>query len=210
LRRFMPSTRRMTTLAGAAFVGLAASAMLAAPASAHTAALSHDAVCDTETGKVKVTWTVSNDYPADATLRNVNASPALTTIVNGATVTKQKNGKDGTLSESVLVAPGTKVSLGFTATWPDGVRYVVPVKTVDTAGICKETPPPSPSESASPSPSGGTGGGGESPSPSRSAAPSLPVTGAQTGLYAGGAVVLLGAGAGLFLLARRRRIKFEA
>jgi LPXTG-motif cell wall-anchored protein len=203
----------MMTLAGAAFVGLAASAMLAAPASAHTAALSYDKVCDTETGKVKVTWTVSNDYPADATLKNVNASPALTTIVNGATVAKQANGKDGVLSESVLVAPGTKVSLGFTATWPDGVKYTVPVKTVDTEGVCKESPSPSPSESESPSPSpsGGTGGGGESPSPSRSAAPpALPVTGAQTGLYAGGAVVLLGAGAGLFVLARRRRIKFEA
>jgi LPXTG-motif cell wall-anchored protein len=201
----------MTTLAGAAFVGLAASAMLAAPASAHTASLSHDAVCDTKYNMVKVTWTISNDYPAVATLSNVYASPTLSAIVNGATVPK-KTDKDGVLSQSVLVGAGTKVSLGFTATWPDGVTRTVGPQAVDTTGICKESPSPSPSESESPSPSpsGGTGGGGESPSPSRSAAPSLPVTGAQTGLYAGGAVVLLGAGAGLFLLARRRRIKFEA
>jgi LPXTG-motif cell wall-anchored protein len=50
-----------------------------------------------------------------------------------------------------------------------------------------------------------------SPTPSKSnTSPSLPVTGAQTGLYAGGAMVLLGAGAGLFFVARRRRVKFEA
>jgi LPXTG-motif cell wall-anchored protein len=36
------------------------------------------------------------------------------------------------------------------------------------------------------------------------------VTGSQTGMYAGGAVVLLGAGAGLFIVARRRRVTFEA
>jgi LPXTG-motif cell wall-anchored protein len=38
----------------------------------------------------------------------------------------------------------------------------------------------------------------------------LPVTGASTGLIAGGAVALLVLGAGLFLVARRRRIRFTA
>src|SRR5436305_913174 len=45
LRRLMPSTRRLITLGGAAFVGLAATAILAAPASAHEAVVSGSAVC---------------------------------------------------------------------------------------------------------------------------------------------------------------------
>ncbi|PWR07181.1 hypothetical protein DKT68_20030 [Micromonospora acroterricola] len=36
----------------------------------------------------------------------------------------------------------------------------------------------------------------------------LPLTGANTTMIAGGAAVLLAAGAGLFLLARRRRLRF--
>lgn len=48
----------------------------------------------------------------------------------------------------------------------------------------------------------GGGGGGEEPP--------LPVTGANTGLIAGGAGVLLALGAGLFLVARRRRVRFSS
>jgi LPXTG-motif cell wall-anchored protein len=229
LRRFMPSARRLLTLGGAAFVGLAATALLAAPASAHTATVAIDQKCDHGTGKIEVTFTVSNDYPKDATLSNVVSSPALTKIVNGATVDKKKGDKDGTLSETVQVEPGTTVKLGVTATWkeqPKDFVYKVPAQSLDTKDNCKPECPPSvepkgggpkpqpscpPSESPSPSPSGGTGGGEGSPTPSKSnTSPSLPVTGAQTGLYAGGAMVLLGAGAGLFFVARRRRIKFEA
>jgi len=47
----------------------------------------------------------------------------------------------------------------------------------------------------------GGGGGGEPP---------LPVTGSNTGMIAGGAGALLALGAGLFLFARRRRIRFSA
>jgi hypothetical protein len=40
--------------------------------------------------------------------------------------------------------------------------------------------------------------------------PGLPLTGANTGLIAGTALLLVGSGAGLFLAARRRRIRFAA
>jgi LPXTG-motif cell wall-anchored protein len=36
------------------------------------------------------------------------------------------------------------------------------------------------------------------------------VTGSNTGIMAGSAIVLVGAGAGLFMVARRRRVKFTA
>jgi LPXTG-motif cell wall-anchored protein len=48
--------------------------------------------------------------------------------------------------------------------------------------------------------SGGTGGG----------EPELPLTGAAAGSIAGGAVLLLAVGAGLFVMARRRKVKFTA
>lgn len=218
----MPSARRLLTLGGAAFVGLAATALFAAPASAHTAGVTIDQKCDRDTGKIEVTFTVSNDYPTDARLSDVVSSPTLTKIVNGATVDKRRGNKDGTLSETVQVEPGTTVRLGVTANWPDGVDYTTEVKSLHTNDQCTPECPPSvqtkggeggqPScPSASPTPNGGSGGGVGSPTPSKSnTSPSLPVTGAQTGLYAGGAMVLLGAGAGLFFVARRRRVKFEA
>ena len=43
-----------------------------------------------------------------------------------------------------------------------------------------------------------------------STAPALPVTGANTAIMVGSAVVLVGAGAGLFMVARRRRVRFAA
>jgi hypothetical protein len=49
---------------------------------------------------------------------------------------------------------------------------------------------------------GGGGGGGEGPT--------LPVTGAAAGGMAAGAALLLAIGAGLFLVARRRRVRFTA
>jgi hypothetical protein len=77
------------------------------------------------------------------------------------------------------------------------------------------TPTPTPSPSAPPSESTPTptpSASTSSPSPTPSRSPvsgALPVTGAQSGLLAGGALMLLGGGAALFVASRRRRVKFE-
>jgi LPXTG-motif cell wall-anchored protein len=240
----MPSTRRLLTLGGAAFVGLAATALFAAPASAHAAKLTYDVECKAN-GTAKVTWHIENDHNTTATLKDVAASPALEKIVNGA---KIKSGQ--TLSESVTVKAGETATLTYIAKWPDNWTYAPPGSaTQANTGKCAPECPPSvgiqgghpspspscpaksssprpstsakPSHSASAKPSASASArpsGSGSPTPTStdtppgpsSSTPALPVTGAQTAAYAGGSLLLLGAGAGLFFIARRRRIKFEA
>jgi LPXTG-motif cell wall-anchored protein len=219
----MPSARRLLTLGGAAFVGLAATALFAAPASAHAVVISGESDCGSD-GTHTVHWKIDNTYrPVEVALTEVK--PAGTGL-DGKTI--QGNNSLQIDQTGIKGKPGDTVKLTFTAVWKDGWKDKENPHsgTVTLEGKCKPECPPSvepkggkpkpppscpPSESASPSPSGGSGGGEGSPTPSKSnTSPSLPVTGAQTGLYAGGAMVLLGAGAGLFFVARRRRIKFEA
>jgi LPXTG-motif cell wall-anchored protein len=198
----MPSARRLITLGGAAFVGLAATALLATPASAHAAEITGKSECIN--GTYTIHWEISNNQ-----LRSGSWDVTLTDVKPASTGLEGKKIKGGaTLKFDQTGIPGdsTKATLSFTAKWVD--NWPDPNNphsgTVRLQGTCKPSPSPSPS-------SGGGGGGGGSPTPSSSStAPALPVTGAQTGLYAGSAMVLLGAGAGLFFVARRRRIKFEA
>jgi hypothetical protein len=219
----MPSARRLLTLGGAAFVGLAATALFAAPASAHVVDITGKSDC-ADNGTYTIHWKIDNKFRnQDVTLSNVKPDG---TKLDGVTI---KGGQSLEVDQTGI-AGDTKgdQTLSFKATWKD--NWPDPGNphsgTVTLKGKCKPAcppavgteggkpkPPPScpPSESPSPSPSGGTGGGAGSPTPSNSStAPALPVTGAQTGLYAGGAMVLLGAGAGLFFFARHRRVKFEA
>lgn len=98
---------------------------------------------------------------------------------------------------------------------PIKVKCAKPIPTSPSPSVSTSTPsnPPtstSPSASTSTSPSASTstspvpgGGGGDSDE-------ELALTGASTGWVAGGAAVLLIAGAGLFFLARRRRVNFTA
>jgi LPXTG-motif cell wall-anchored protein len=213
----MPSTRRLTTLAGAVFVGVAATALFASPASAHNSTPAFEAKCDTATGKVKVTLTVDNDWPTEATLSKVIAPAGLSKIADAKTIPAKANGKNGIISETLLVEPGTIVKLSYHAAWDDKAAVNGSLEKKAEKDGCKPQPecPPSaeakgahPTPTCPPSPTPPTK---PTPTPSKSsAAPALPVTGAQTGLYAGGAAVLLAAGGGLFLVARRRRLKFEA
>jgi hypothetical protein len=257
LRRFTLSTRQLITLAGAGLVGLAAVALFASPASAHTAKLTHHVVCSADGATATVTWTITNDFTTDATLTKVDAAPVLTKIINGAVVAKN----NGTLVESVKVPAAGAASLSFTATWSD--RFMFPasdtVKQTETgctpqcpsvaaitrgggyggghspspSPTCPSSPSPSPTpsptrsatptptptpsptappseSSPTPTPSASSGAGSPSPTPSRSpVSGALPVTGAQTGLLAGGALMLLGGGTALFVASRRRRVKFE-
>lgn len=230
----MPSARRLVTLGGAVFVGLAATALFAAPASAHEAGVVGTSDCDASTGTYTVHWTISSVKRDHAfTLTDVKPASAAKTVENKSV----KATTDFLFDQTGIAGTDTKAKLTFTAKWDDNFvdsnnPYSGVVKLRGDCGTpCpqaasndgKGKPPASSTsdlkgdkkpkpvcESASPSPStGGEGGGKPAPS-SSSSTPSLPVTGSQTSAIAGGAVVLLGAGTGLFFLARRRRVKFEA
>jgi LPXTG-motif cell wall-anchored protein len=215
----MPSTRRLTTLAGAVFVGVAATALFASPASAHVAEVAGKADC--ANGTYTIHWTITDKFnDHDVTMMNVKPAGLKTTkgeLLEGLPV------KRATSIQADQTLPGSTtgpVTLSFEPkwddNWPDGPKTYSGTVTLKKDG-CKPQPecPPSaeakgahPTPTCPPSPAPSTK---PTPAPSKSSAPpALPVTGSQTGLYAGGAVVLLGAGAGLFMVARRRRLKFEA
>jgi LPXTG-motif cell wall-anchored protein len=246
----MPSARRLLAISGAAFVGLAATALFAVPASAHAAKLTYDVECK-DNGKAKVTWHIYNDHSTKAKLKTVTAAPEVPGIAVGTEIKSHK-----TVSGSVTVKSGDTATLSYIAVWPsDGYTYAPPVgATKADTGKCKPDCPPTidiqgghghpspkpscrPTESGSPKPSSSASAkpsssasakpstsasaqpsGSGSPTPTDtdtppapgSSTPALPVTGAQTAAYAGGSLLLLGAGAGLFFVARRRRIRFEA
>src|SRR6266487_1680483 len=201
LRRFMPSTRRLLTLGGAAVVGLAVTALFAAPASATTASVTGTSVCET-----------NGTYTITLKITDVKVTPdtPLTPDLNGKKIKGQP-----AYVEATQTVPGTttKAELSFHPVWSNGHRVDRYKGSVTLKGKCKPEGSPSPSTSARPSssasPKPSESGGAGSPTPS-SSTPALPVTGAQTAAYAGGSLLLLGAGAGLFFIARRRRIKFEA
>jgi len=95
---------------------------------------------------------------------------------------------------SFTLKPGEKHTEKFSATKGFSIKITISVtvngKTYSDFDTVKyETPPNC---------TGGQGGGG------------LPVTGTPTAAIAGGAAAILALGAGLFLLARRRKVKFTA
>jgi LPXTG-motif cell wall-anchored protein len=181
--------------------------MFAAPASAHPRELSGKAVCDHEKGAWVVTWTLVNKWndsgklvgaawtPVEDVPTGANiGDPIAPATQKGDTLTATQIVKNGTAGEATMnttVAydrdPGTK----FTN------EASVPLGTDCT--VSQPAPPPPP-PAPTPTPTGS------------SAAPpaALPKTGSNTALYAGGALLLTGAGTGMFLVARRRRIKFVA
>jgi hypothetical protein len=206
-------------IAGVA-LGTAGALALATPASAHHVTVTGTAECITDTGEWQITWTVTNsedDIPG--TVTGVVATPdtPVSDIVVGATLPA-----DGTLVGTQVV-PGATSSASLTV----AIEWTRPYKkirdrdtgTVPLDGTCAPPPPPPPSEPpptepppteppppseppateppATESPEPGEGGG-------------LPVTGASTGIVAGVALLLVAFGTAMFLIARRRRIRFTA
>src|SRR5690348_11764616 len=209
----MPTARKLLKLSGAAVVGTAVAAVFAAgPAFAWSADASGSGDCSTQTGKVTVTWTLTNhEEHSAATYEVTDHSPSGSTIENG-TGNLPKGGQ-ATITQTG-VASGTPATIMVHVVWKDRNGHVQDQRDVpgQFGGKTCEQPPPPPSPSPSPSKSTGGGGGGEgTPTPSATpSTPSLPVTGPNTAIYGGGAAVLLVAGGTLFLVARRRRIRFEA
>lgn len=93
---------------------------------------------------------------------------------------------------SLTIAPGEKKSEKFSATTGFKVTITITVGEESANEVVTYEQPEN---------CGGNGGGDE---------PTLPLTGAAAGGIAGGAALLLGAGAVLFLMARRRKVKFTA
>lgn len=117
------------------------------------------------------------------------------------TIENPKDGKTVTITftpnkgeaQTLVVAPGETKSAKFAAS--EGLTVTPKAEGLDDTGpIAWEKP----ADCTTPVPGGGAGG------------PTLPKTGAPAGLIAGGAAALLAIGAGLFFMARRRRIRFTA
>ncbi|MEV8505492.1 cell wall anchor protein [Actinoplanes sp. NPDC051475] len=114
-----PLRRAATVLAGA-LIGLGGAAVVTAPASAHASSVNGTAVCDTATGTRIVTWTLSNDYPADATVADLKTAP--TDVENAAegnfVIPKSEHGRNGelTLTQKVTGDPG-EATISFKSIW---------------------------------------------------------------------------------------------
>jgi LPXTG-motif cell wall-anchored protein len=106
---------------------------------------------------------------------------------DGATVTVTFVANTGA-KQTLTVKPGETKSVSFEAS--ENLKVTVSAEGLKDTVIPWEKP-----ENC-----GGAGGGG----------PTLPQTGVKVGAAAAGALVLLAIGAGLFLVARRRRIRFTA
>jgi LPXTG-motif cell wall-anchored protein len=201
--------RRAFALAASATVMTAAALTMALPASAHRSAVEGKADCDEATGNFVVTWTVSNlQRDKVATLKKVRLLPEGTTVTNiveGATLA----GGGELTGVQVVSADARGAALAVSVEWSNGKKHDA-IGKVEFKDKCeKPTPTPTPTATETPAPTPtatptatappGGGGGGD-----------LPVTGAAVGGIVGAAAVLLAIGAGLFLLARRRRINFTA
>ncbi|NJC81647.1 hypothetical protein HC030_03585 [Planosporangium mesophilum] len=201
----------MTTLAGAAFVGAAATVMFAAPASATTATVTGEADCG-DNGEYTISWTITSDYPSvELTISDVKVTPngPLSEDLNG----KKIKGLPASVTVTQAVAgTTTKAELSFHPTWGNGHIVDRYSGSVTMDGQCKATEQggPAPEQPPAQQPPAQEQPPAQQPPAKAAPAPALPVTGAQAGLYAGGAAVLVAAGAGLFVVARRRRVTFEA
>jgi LPXTG-motif cell wall-anchored protein len=127
LNRSLPSLRRVLALGGAVAVGVVAALALASPASAHHTGVVGKADCDLRTGEYVVTWTVTNDFSADATItqvirRDAGAGVTLSGIAVGGVVPGASGDTKGSITGTQRV-PGnsTKIGLLVRMSWPDQV-----------------------------------------------------------------------------------------
>ncbi|AGZ45569.1 hypothetical protein [Actinoplanes friuliensis] len=113
-----PLRRAAIVLAGS-LIGLTGVAFVAAPASAHATEVSGSAKCDTATGTRIVTWTLTNDYDADATVSDLVTTPTpVEGLQTGLVIPQARDRQNGELVLTQKV-PGdaTKATVKFTSRW---------------------------------------------------------------------------------------------
>lgn len=128
-------TKTLSGLAAVAAAGVTVVG-LASPASAHHPEVSGEAVCNQETGKFDLTWTIGNSE-RDKVMTFTTDRPA----VDGGTVEK-----GGSVTRTEEVAAGTH-RLVVDAEWPNGVTDSRDVEVHATGECAKASPTPSPSPS---------------------------------------------------------------
>jgi len=109
--------RRGIAVVAGATLGLIAVGLFAAPASAHDAAISGKANCDTSTGQYIVRWTVTNDFRDNATRGRVNALP------EGTSVDLDREIPGYSTIEGIQRVPGNATDAGLQidmVRWDDG------------------------------------------------------------------------------------------
>ena len=151
--------------------------------------------CNKVTGKATVTWTISNREGEPAFGVTVSeVSP------EGSTPSRSEFsiGSGATETFTVVVGPGrditAKVTVSFLQVGDEGSNPAV-IHPDPVMVDCEANP---------------TSSASVPPSKSASASPSLPVTGSNNVTYGAVAVALIAIGGVLFVMARRRRIRFEA
>jgi hypothetical protein len=111
-------SRRLLSFAAAAVAGLAATFVMASPASAHTATIDADVSCGID-GAWTVTWTLSNDWGTNATISDLVVDPAGSAISDDPITNGTLIPHNGSISGSqTFPNSATGASLGFKATWP--------------------------------------------------------------------------------------------
>jgi hypothetical protein len=198
--------RRSTAVASALLVGAATGAVLfAAPASAHSTAVTGATTCLKDTGKWEVTWTLTNDYDVKATITNLTSNPEVTP--KPIDIPAKKDGVNGEVKVKVTVENAVKTAtISFTSEWgtrgKGGFYEDTDNKSsVDIPADCKAptTPPTTPPvETVTTPPVIHT-------TPVVPAAPQLPVTGDRTWMLAVGGIAVLAIGVLLVVLVPRHR-----
>ena len=190
---------------GAAVVGVAATAAFATPALAWHVVVSGTSACEKSTGQWLVAWTVENPESSTGTFTQVTTTPSAPIAGDAIRVNGTVASHHSVTGTQHFDAVVTSANLTVKVEWPQDRDQPAFSRTVTFSGVCvKETTPPTtevPPVVPPVVPREAT--------PSASPAP-LPVTGTKVGLYGGASLLLLGAGGALFLVARRRRIKFTA
>lgn len=233
LRHFLPSPRRIRNIIGASAVGVAAVLAFATPALACYPVSSHTEVCSDQ-GQVVITWTINlEESNRSATIQQVVSTPT-GSVWSGDTLAKDvKIAQGGKLvAVQTLPAGQTEATLNvsvkldgrngstewlFNNAQPQKVKLPCSAPSKPATQTPTQPPTATPTETPSAIPSESSShGGGASVAPSSitsstSGGASLPVTGSNTGAIVGVAVLLVGAGVGLFFMARRRQqVKFTA